>query len=128
MQRAERVLGLYAQQMEQQSFGLGAMLNALDFYLRKPYEIVLIGDPTAADTQALLQTIRAQYLPNKIVVQLDPQHIEADFDALPLLRDLLAGKPQVGGRATVYVCHNFTCSLPIAEAADLATYFAAGPV
>ncbi len=124
LQRAEHVLGLYAQQMERQAFGLGAMLNALDFYLRKPYEIVLIGDPQATETQAFLQTIRAQYMPNKIVVQLDPQHIDAHLDALPLLRDLLAGKTQVGGRATVYVCHDFTCSLPITEPTSLAAYFA----
>ncbi len=124
LQRAERVLSLYAQPMERQSFGLGAMLNALDFYLRKPYEIVLIGDPQAADTQAFLQAIRGQYMPNKIVVQLDPQHLDTHLDALPLLRDLLAGKTQVAGRATVYVCHDFTCSLPITEPADLVTYFA----
>jgi len=126
LQRAERVLGLYAQQMERQSFGLGAMLNTLDFSLRKPYEIVLIGDPASVQTQTLLQTIRAQYMPNKIVVQLDPQHIDAHLDALPLLRDLLAGKTQVEGRATVYVCHDFTCSLPMTEPADLTAYFAAG--
>jgi uncharacterized protein YyaL (SSP411 family) len=127
LQRAERLLGLYAQQMEHQSFGLGAMLNTLDFYLRKPYEIVLIGDPAAAATQALLQTIRAQYIPNKIIVQLDPQHLGAHLDAMPLLRDLLAGKTQVGGRATVYVCHDFTCSLPITEPSGLAAHFAAEP-
>lgn len=126
--RAERVLSLYAHQMERQSFGLGAMLNTLDFYLRKPYEIVLIGDPTAAATKTFLQTIRAQYLPNKIVVQLDPQHIDTYLDALPLLRDLLAGKTQVGGHATVYVCHDFTCSLPMTEPADLVSYFTEEPV
>jgi uncharacterized protein YyaL (SSP411 family) len=103
------------------------MLNTLDFYLRKPYEIVLIGDPASVQTQTLLQTIRAQYIPNKIVVQLDPQHIDAHLDGLPLLRDLLAGKTQVGGGATVYVCHDFTCSLPMTEPADLTAHFAAGP-
>jgi uncharacterized protein YyaL (SSP411 family) len=126
LQRAERVLGLYAQQMERQAFGLAAMLNTLDFYLRKPYEIVLIGDPAAPQTQTLLQTIWAQYLPNKIVVQLDPQHLDAHLETLPLLRDLLAGKTQIEGRATVYVCRDFTCSLPMTEPADLAAYVAAG--
>lgn len=124
LQRAERVLGIYAQQMERQPFGVGAMLNALDFHLRKPQEIVLIGDPQAADTQTFLQTIRAQYIPNKIVLQLDPQHLDAHLADLPLLRDLLAGKTQVQGRATVYVCHDFTCSLPITEPAHLVSYFA----
>ncbi len=115
LQRAERVLTLFRQQMEQQPFGCGAMLNTLDFYLRQPQEIVLIGDPAAADTQALLRAIRTTYLPNKTLVQLDPQHLDAAIDALPLLRDLLTGKTQAGGNATVYVCHNFTCSLPITD-------------
>jgi uncharacterized protein YyaL (SSP411 family) len=26
---------------------------------------------------------------------------------------LLKGKSQIGGRATGYVCHNFTCSAPV---------------
>jgi uncharacterized protein YyaL (SSP411 family) len=38
---------------------------------------------------------------------------------LPRLRDVLAGKSQVDGKATVYVCHNFTCSLPVTEPAAL---------
>ena len=125
LQRAERVLSLYAPQMERQAFGLGAMLNTLDFYLRKPYEIALIGDPAAADTQALLGAIRAQYLPNQIIIHLDPQRLEADLDALPPLRDLLTGKSQVGSRATAYVCRDFTCSLPMTEPADLAAYLGA---
>ena len=28
---------------------------------------------------------------------------------------LLAGKTQVDGKLTAYVCHNFTCSLPVTE-------------
>jgi uncharacterized protein YyaL (SSP411 family) len=122
LQRAERVLNLFAQSMEQQPFGLGAMFNTLDFYLRKPQEIVMVGDPNAADTQALLQTIHAQYLPNRILVQLDPQRLDADLGALPLLRELMVGKTQVEGKATVYVCHNFACSLPMTDADELARY------
>ena len=125
LQRAERVLNLFAQSMERQPFGLGAMFNALDFYLRKPQEIVVVGDPDAADTQALLQTIHAQYLPNRILVQLDPQRLDADLDSLPLLREIMAGKTQVEGKATVYVCHNFACSLPMTTADELARYLAA---
>jgi hypothetical protein len=111
--------------MERQPFGLGAMFNALDFYLRKPQEIVVVGDPDAADTQTLLQTIHAYYLPNRILVQLDPQRLDADLDTLPLLREIMAGKTQVEGKATVYVCHNFACSLPMTTADELARYLAA---
>ncbi len=115
LQRAEQVLRLFKRHMEQQPFGFGSLLSALDFYLHKPQEIVLIGDPSALDTQALLKTIHQQYIPNKTLLQLDPQNLEETLDTLPLLRQVLAGKAEVDRKATVYVCHNFTCSLPVTE-------------
>jgi uncharacterized protein len=32
---------------------------------------------------------------------------------------LLAGKKQIEGKPTAYVCHNFTCSRPVVEWDDL---------
>jgi uncharacterized protein YyaL (SSP411 family) len=124
LQRAEQVLYLVRQHMEQQPFGVGSMLATLDFYVRKPQEIVLIGAPEAEDTQAMLRTLHQQYIPNKVLFQIDPQQVTAAFEALPLLRDVLAGKGQVNGQATVYVCHNFTCSLPMTEPEALTALFA----
>jgi uncharacterized protein len=115
LQRAEQLLYLVRQHMEQQPFGVGSLLTTLDFYVRKPQEIVLIGTPDAEDTQAMLRALHQQYIPNKVLFQIDPQHVTAALEALPLLRDVLAGKAQVDGKATVYVCHNFTCSLPVTD-------------
>ena len=115
LQRAEQVLQLFRRHMEQQPFGFGSLLTTLDFYIQKPQEIVLIGTPGAADTQAMLRAIHQQYLPNKLLLQIDPQDTATVLEAFPLLRDVLAGKTQVGSKATVYVCHNFTCSLPVTE-------------
>jgi uncharacterized protein YyaL (SSP411 family) len=120
LQRAERVLRIFKRHMEQQPLGFGSMLAALDFYLVKPKEIVVIGSPDSADTQALLRIVQQHYLPNKVLIQIDAQHATETLAALPLLRDVLAGKTQVDGKATAYVCHNFTCSLPVTEADALA--------
>ena len=119
LQRVEQIFRLFKRHIEQQPFGCGGLLNALDFYLRKPQEIVLVGNPDAPDVQALLHTVHRHYLPNKTVVRLDPRRPEESLQTFPLLRDLLAGKTQVDGKATVYVCHNFTCSLPVTEPAAL---------
>ena len=121
--KAERVLHIFKTYMEQQPFGFGSLLTALDFYVQKPYEIVIIGTPGAPDTQALLRAVHGCYLPNKLLIQLDPQQAEARLNELPLLRDVLAGKTQVDGQATAYVCRDFTCSLPITDAAALPAAF-----
>ncbi len=123
--KAERVLHIFKTYMEQQPFGFGSLLTALDFYVQKPYEIVIIGTPGAPDTQALLRAVHGCYLPNKLLIQLDPQQAEARLNELPLLRDVLAGKTQVDGQATAYVCRDFTCSLPITDAAALPAAFQA---
>ena len=115
LQYAERVLHLFRRHMVEQPFGFGNLLTAVDFYVHKPREIVLVGDPTTAEAKALLQVIQQQYLPNKTVVQIDPQHQEETLSTPPWLHDVVAGKMQVDGKATVYVCHNFTCSLPVTE-------------
>jgi hypothetical protein len=126
LQRAERVLHLFKRHMEQQPFGFGSLLTALDFYLHKPQEIVLVGNPAATDTQALLQAIHKHYIPNKTLVQLDPRHLEETLRTLPQLRDVLAGRTQVDGKATVYVCHNSTCSLPITDPEALTALLVGG--
>lgn len=124
LRRAEQTLQLFRRHMEQQPFGVGSLLATLDFYTQKPQEIVLIGTPGAADTQAMLQAVHRLYLPNKIMIQLAPQQAETTLEMLPLLRDILGGKMQVGGQATAYVCHNFACSLPMTRPEELLQYLA----
>ena len=52
-QRAEKVLRTYYEAMESQPFGFAHLLCALDFYLQKPKEIVVVGERDAPDTRAL---------------------------------------------------------------------------
>jgi len=52
-------------------------------------------------------------------VLIDPQRAVAALAALPLLRDVMAGKTQIDGKATAYVCRDFTCSLPVTEPTEL---------
>lgn len=108
--KAEHILRLFYDAMEQNPFGFSHMLCALDFYLNRPKEIVLLGDKTAPATKELLTQIHRLFLPNKTLTCLDPQ---ADSEAQ--LPSILAGKRQVEGKLTAYVCHNFTCSLPVTE-------------
>jgi len=113
LKRAEKTLRIYHDAMEQQPFGFAHMLSALDFYLEKPKEIVLMGkrdDPPAMD---LLRKIHSLYFPNQTLQMIDPDQ------SLEKVSPLLAGKGQLNGRPTVYVCHNFTCSRPVTEWKDV---------
>ncbi len=115
MARAGRVLRLFRDQMEDNPFGFGNLLCALDWYVETPYEVVIVGDRDATDTRALLRAIHLEFVPNKIILVAGPDEV----GHLPGVGDLLAGKGQVGGKATAYVCHRFTCSAPVTDPATL---------
>ena len=107
LQRAETVLRSYYDAMLSQPFGFAHMLCALDLYLRKPKEIVVIGKREDANVAELVNRIHSFYLPNKTLQLAGPD------ESLEKISPLLRGKTQLDGKPTVYVCHNFTCSLPV---------------
>jgi uncharacterized protein YyaL (SSP411 family) len=93
----------------------GYLLGALDFNLSTPKEIVIVGESGADDSLALLREVWKRYLPNKVVAQTAEQDEEA-ASVVPLLRE----RPAPGGRATAYVCENYSCLQPVNTPAELA--------
>ena len=89
-----------------QSFG--HLLGALDFAISQSKEIAIIGDATQPDTHALLDVINDRYLPNSVLACSVPDNLEA-IQSIPLLAD----RHQKDGKATAYVCQNFSCLAPV---------------
>ncbi len=113
LKRAETVLRSYYDAMVSQPFGFAHMLCALDLYLRKPKEIVVVGKRKDPKTAELVRGIHSLYLPNKTLQLAGPD------EALEKISPLLQGKTQLDGKPTVYVCQNFTCSAPVTSWEDI---------
>jgi uncharacterized protein YyaL (SSP411 family) len=114
--RAEAVLEELSGGMEKLPGGFGRLLAALDFYLSRPREVVIVGDPTSPDTQALIDAVYARYLPNKVLAGRAPEDEEA-AGLVPLLAD----RPTRDARATAYVCEGYACQMPATEPEVLAS-------
>ncbi len=115
---AEQVFTKYGSEYVVNPYGYASHLNALDFYLEKPKEIILIIPPeTSAEMllKMLLKMVRSRYLPNKIVVV---KSAGAEQES-PVSAAILQNRDAVNGQPTAYVCHNFTCSLPVTTTEDL---------
>jgi len=118
LERANKVLRLNYDRMVKQSFGFAYMLSALDFYLEKPKEIVLIGELRDPDTVELAGQIMSLFLPNKTLRHVSPS------EPLERVSPLLKGKTQIASKPTAYVCHNFTCSAPVTSWQELTSLLA----
>ena len=115
-EKAVQALSLYYHQMENAPSGSGQLLCELEFLLSTPREIAVIGAQNADDTNAVLQGIHERFLPNKILALLDPRDNQYAADvSMPLT----AGKTQIDGKATVYVCENYACQVPTTDVAEL---------
>jgi len=105
-QYGEQVLRSYYDAMVSQPFGFAHLLCTLDFYLEKPKEVVVVGEREDPRVEELRVKMFSVYQPN-MTIQLASPH-----EPLKNVPPVLRGKSQVGGKPTVYVCHNLTCSMP----------------
>jgi hypothetical protein len=116
--QAERICAPMQTVMARQPTGFGRLLGVQQALLSPSQEIVIVGDPADAATQALLRVVRSRYLPNTVVALKRP----GEESRLPLFveRDLVNGQP------AVYVCENYACQLPVTRADELARLL--GPI
>jgi len=119
---ALRIFGGFRQHLLKAGVSFPAMLNALDFHLAPPREVAIVGDPDAADTQALLDELRTNFHPRTVVAFAPPERVADDAARIPLLESRQA----VGGRPTAYVCRGQTCRLPVHSPDDLRAQLAEG--
>ena len=92
------------------------MLVAIDFHLDKPRQIVLAGDPNAADARAMLEAVYKPFFPNRVILAADQGPGQAFLgQRLEFIRDI---KP-IAGKSTAYVCENYACQRPTNDISEL---------
>ena len=88
------------------------MLCALDNFHDISRQIVIAGAPESKETLEFVQALHALYLPNTLLILAygsSGQHFLQR--KMPILADL----SPIKGKATAYVCENFSCKLPTTD-------------
>jgi uncharacterized protein YyaL (SSP411 family) len=92
------------------------LMVGLDFAVGPSHEVVIAGDPRAADTRGMLRALRTPFVPNKVVL-LRPNDEPAP--EITRLAEFTRNQSGLQGKATVYVCRNFRCRLPTTEVSQM---------
>ena len=92
--------------------GFTQMMSVLDLALGGGREVVIVGDPEAEDTRAMVDALRRPFLPGKVVILKRPDEGE---DGIVGLAPFLGDHHQVDGKATAYVCRDHFCQNPTTD-------------
>jgi uncharacterized protein YyaL (SSP411 family) len=115
----ERALGVsraFARNIGQIPSAYSQLMVALEFIAGPPFEIVVAGKREAQDTKGMLDAVRRDFLPNRVLLFRPHGSGSAAVSKLaPYTKDMKAEQ----GKATAYVCRNFACSEPVRTVHEL---------
>jgi len=86
-------------------FGFGQLLIAMYLYLQNPTEITLLND----ENSEIYTNLTRMFLPESILVTIPKAEYMEELAKYPFF----AGKEYDKTKTKVFVCKNFTCSLPL---------------
>jgi uncharacterized protein YyaL (SSP411 family) len=115
-QKAAKIGEVFSRVIKQYPSAFTQLLVALDFGIGPSYEVVIAGDSKADDTAAMLEALRKQFLPNKVVLFRASENGAADISRFA---EYAKNHRSLNGKATAYVCLNYECQLPTTDVGEM---------
>ncbi|TRZ78979.1 MAG: thioredoxin domain-containing protein [Nitrosopumilales archaeon] len=106
-----KVMESLAMMAAENPFGFGQLLNAMYLYLIKPLEITVIN----SSNLEIKNYLTKKFIPGAILILISKKE---EIESLKHLQ-FFAGKEFDGNKTKVYVCKDFTCSLPLETVSDI---------
>jgi hypothetical protein len=123
LEMSRATVAAFASVLNEQPLALPQMLCAWLQTQAKPRQVVIAGPPGREDTGSLLATAFSLYDPGRIVL-LAESGVNQEFLAasLPFLNQM----GMTDGKATAYVCQDFTCRMPVHDPESLQRHLTDG--
>jgi uncharacterized protein len=106
--RATEAIASFGGRLSDQGRAVPMMACALSTSIAGGEQIVVVGPRDSAETRALWQAAHVKYRPFAVMVLVDPSEQHALAEHMPWV----AAMKMIDGKATVYICRNFTCEAP----------------
>jgi hypothetical protein len=115
-EKAAQIMDYFSEQIKRYPPAMVQMLCAWDQHTAKQEQIVIAGKRKAEDTENLLKKVHESYSPGRLVLlAAGGENQQFLAQKLPFLKDVA----MIDGKATAYVCRNFTCNLPVTDPEEL---------
>ena len=103
-EKAKAIFTLAGEMMSRSHNAFAQMFIALDFYLDRSKEVVVVGPKLSKDKDAIIRMLHDEFIPNKTLGYIAPNK----KSSFPVFEN----KTTIDGRTIVYVCENNICKFP----------------
>lgn len=117
-EKARFIGSAFSSQVNSVPVGHTQLLSAMIFAFGPAYEVVITGDAEAADTIAMLEAINLNYHPNKVILF---RPVGNQKPSITELAEFTKSQTPIDGKATAYVCKDYTCSAPTTDINEMLT-------
>jgi uncharacterized protein YyaL (SSP411 family) len=117
-EKARLIGSAFSSQVSSVPVGHTQLLSAMIFAFGPAYEVVITGDAEAAETIAMLEVLNLNYHPNKITLF---RPIGNHKPSITELAEFTKAQTPIDGKATAYVCKDYTCSAPTTDINEMLT-------
>jgi len=108
---ATKVMKSHATMAAENPFAFSNLLNVICMYLQKPTEITVLN----TNNTEIIYSLEKKFLPNSILVTFDSNEQLTQLEKYPFFE----GKKFDQEKTIVYICKDFTCSLPLDSIEDV---------
>jgi len=115
-ERAGRLMKAFADSVAPHPSAYCQLMVALDLAVGPSLEIVIAGREGADDTRAMIEALRAEFLPHAVIL-FRPEGESAA--RIASLAPYVESQSALNGAATAYVCRNFACEQPVTDPAEM---------
>jgi hypothetical protein len=109
-----KIIESHASMAAENPFGFGHLLNTIFMYLQKPTEITILNSKNTE----IYKFLMGRFLPESILVTVSDKSQLKNLSNIPFF----AGKEFKEEKTTVFICKDFTCSLPLESVSEIESY------
>ncbi len=109
---ARRLMESFSEVINRYPPALALMLTAWQQIGTKPSQVVIAGERGADDTKSLLHVVEKDFSPSRLLLLADGKENQKYLAGkLPFMETVAP----LNGKATAYVCSDFTCKMPVTD-------------
>lgn len=115
-EQAAKIITLFGSSLEKSPSAVPVLVMAFDFLQRGKQQIVLTGDKTTPEFQALVKVVHGRLLPHAVLLHADGAEAQKWLGGK---NEALAAMTTLDGKPAAYVCQNYACQAPVSDPAAL---------